>query len=216
MGLGLALSGTCGTPALAAAYTPITIALRYLEFRNPKDGKTATDAPGANAMVTKMNAIWSQCGLGFRLEEYEAIDPQQYGARFHPTSYAELDRLRVATENKRYLTMIGTGSWNRKGDLGNSGSNCYSSFPADAADGIVCEARVATNATLHAHEVGHWFNLKHTNDPNSDGVADTNGSNSEHDLMNHLVASANTVLTPGQCARARAAVTEWRQSAVLP
>ncbi|MBI3554720.1 MAG: hypothetical protein HY074_00480 [Deltaproteobacteria bacterium] len=198
--------------ATHAKVSPVVIAVRYLDFRDPKTGKAISDAESVNTMVNEVSEVWAQCQVGFRLEAYDAIDPRQYGTGFSPVSFAELDHLREATENKRYLTMIGTGAWNRSGNLGHSGSNCYSSFPRDAADGIVCEAKVAKNPILHAHEAGHWLNLKHTNDPASDGVADTTAQNSEHDLMNHFVAPGNRLLTPGQCQRAREAITEWRQN----
>ena len=188
------------TQVLAADVEPVTIALRYLAFKDPRQGKAVIDESAVARMVSRMNQVWAQCQVSFRLDDYAALDPARYGARFNPANFAELDRLREATRDTRYLTMISTGKWDRSGDLGDSGSNCYSSFPSDSADGIVCEARVAANPLLHAHEAGHWLNLKHTKG---------------RDLMNHFVGATNDVLTHDQCVLARSAIGNWRRSAAL-
>ncbi|MBI3557377.1 MAG: hypothetical protein HY074_14020 [Deltaproteobacteria bacterium] len=216
--LGTVLFGGCAAKVgedAAKEAKPLVIGVRYLAFRNPANSQAVAAEADVSTMVKEMNTVWSQCNLTFQLEEYKQVDPREYNARYSPANYSELDNLREATENSRYLTLIATGPWNRSGTLGASGSNCYSSFPGDAADGVVCESRVAVSPMLHAHEAGHWFGLYHTDDPNADGIADTTAENSGQDLMNHFVRPEDRLLTPGQCERARQTVAHSRTAATL-
>lgn len=191
----------------------LKVAVRYLAFRGGDGAVAKRDA--VEKMVSHMSDVWSQCYIGFMLENYSEIEPSGINAQFSPANYSELDSMREATQSDSDLEIIGSGKWNRAGDLGNSGSNCYSSFPGDQAQGIVCEASSAASPTIMAHEVGHWLNLYHTDDPTSDYIDDTTWQNQAGNLMLHLVAPTNTELTHGQCARARSAIAKFRRGAVV-
>ncbi|MEW6055242.1 MAG: M12 family metallo-peptidase [Bdellovibrionota bacterium] len=193
----------------------LTIAVRYLSFRDSSGTAVASESKVRNMIDNDVAAVWRQCGISFKLERYEAVDASYANARYSPANYSELNQMRINTQSENDLVIIGTGTWNRAGDLGNSGSNCYSSFPGDRAEGIVCEKKSAGSSLIMAHEVGHWLNLRHTNSPTTDAVNDTTSRNVAYNLMDHIVRPSNDELTKGQCVRARTAIGEWRRRAVL-
>lgn len=199
---------------VAAGSDMLTIAVKYISF-NSADGGTVVDEAAARNVVDKMSHYWRQCNIQFALEQYQTISPSDIGARYNPANYSELDEMRIAAHSDMHLIMIATGSWNRSGSLGNSGSNCYSSFPGDAAEGIVCEQKSAAKEAMMAHEAGHWVNLRHTNSPGTDGVDDTNSGNVSNNLMDHVVATYHDDLTAGQCYRAREAIGRSRRATVM-
>lgn len=192
----------------------LTIAVRYLAFTDSSGAPVAQNG-AVQQMVEGMSRYWRQCAIQFSLEEYQSIDAGSIGARYNPSNYSELDEMRMATQNDSQLTVIGTGAWNRSGSLGASGSNCYSSFPGDRAEGIVCEFKSAAKDFMMAHEVGHWLNLRHTNSPSTDAVDDTHSGNVAGNLMDHVVATSHDKMTPGQCYRAREAIGSHRRNAVM-
>lgn len=192
----------------------LTIAVKYISFRD-SNGGTVVDEGAARNVVDKMSNYWRQCNIQFALETYETVAPGDIGARYNPANYSELDEMRIAAHSDMHMIVIATGAWNRSGSLGNSGSNCYSSFPGDAAEGIVCEQKSAAKEAMMAHEAGHWVNLRHTNNPGTDGVDDTNAGNVGNNLMDHVVATYNDDLTAGQCYRAREAIGRSRRASVM-
>ena len=199
---------------VAGSDETLTIAVRYLAFTD-STGKAVAEQAAAQQMVEGMSRYWRQCNIQFALEEFKAIDAGSINARYNPSNYSELDEMRMATQNDSQLTLIGTGVWNRSGSLGNSGSNCYSSFPGDRAEGIVCEFKSAAKDFMMAHEVGHWLNLRHTNSPTTDAVDDTHSGNVANNLMDHVVAASHGDMTAGQCYRAREAIGSFRRNAVM-
>lgn len=198
---------------VAASTDDLKIAVHYVAFKDSA-GAVISEAT-AKQMLGEASQKWAQCNISFALEKYDAIDPSSIGAQISPANYSELDFMREKLQTNSDLLVIATASWNRSGDLGNTGSNCFSSFPGDEAEGIVCEAGVLTNSLLLSHEVGHWLNLIHTDDPNADYVDDTTAANASVNLMSHFVSPSNNQLTPGQCARARSSIADSRRNAVL-
>jgi hypothetical protein len=178
----------------------LTVAVRYLSFVDESGGAVA-DESSVRQMVDEMSRVWSRCNISFALERYEKIAPSVVGARFNPANYSELNAMRKETQTDSDLLIIGTGKWNRAGDLGNGGSNCFSSFPGDAADGIVCEQKSAKSPVVMAHEAGHWLNLRHVT--------------ASRNIMNHLIAKSNTLFSDSQCEKARAAIGDARRNTVM-
>lgn len=199
---------------VAGSSDMLTIAVHYVSFRDGS-GAPVVDEGAARSVVENISNYWRQCNIQFSIESFDAIDPTSVGARYNPSNYSELDNMRTAMQNGNSLLMIATGTWNRSGTLGNSGSNCYSSFPGDAAEGVVCEQKSSAKDFMLAHESGHWLNLRHTNDPSTDAVDDTNSGNVALNLMDHVVAASHDELTPGQCYRAREAIGSSRRGTVM-
>jgi hypothetical protein len=212
-------AGTCGSlggikQAAADDSAPtghIEVSVHYMAFRD-ETGQALTDENTIKGALDKMSSEWSQCDVGFKLEKFEAIDPSVLGARYSPANYTELDEMRQKGQTNHDLLIVGTGPWDRTGTLGDSGSNCYSSFPGDSAQGIICERSQAASPSMLSHESGHWMNLMHPDDPSNDGSDGTKSNDISINLMNHMVAPENKQLLPQQCQRARAAVQQYRKS----
>lgn len=177
----------------------LTVAVRYMSFRESSGGAIVDEAT-VKGMMGKISDVWSQCNISFVLEAYEVLDPSGIGAKMSPNSFYDIDTLRTKLQTDSDLLMVATGPWGRDGDLGNP--NCYSSFPGDEADGIVCEQKVTGNGNLLAHEVGHWLDLVHTS---------TGGTN----LMSPVISPANSEISADQCATARTAIANSRTKTIV-
>lgn len=214
---GVAVDGrkTLGAPeSVATADDELKIAVHYVSFKDATS-RPLIDESTVRKVVADMSSAWRQCRITFDLEKYDAIDAPSIGVNSNPANYSELDAMRMKLQTDSDFLAIATASWNRAGDLGRTNSNCFSSFPSDRASGTVCEAKVLQNSLLLSHEVGHWLNLYHTENPSSDYVDDTTANNVTTNLMNHLVLPENRDLTRGQCERARASIAQSRRNTVL-
>jgi hypothetical protein len=207
--------GLTGLPNAVASDSPppghLEVNVHYIAFRDAT-GQAITDENTVNAALDHASKEWAQCDIGFKLEKFEAVDPSVLASRYSPANYNELDIMRQRGQSNHDLLIVGTGPWDRSGDLGDSGSNCYSTFPGDSAQGIVCERSQASSPMMLSHESGHWMNLMHPDDPSNDGSDGTKANDISINLMNHMVAPDNTQLLPQQCQRARAAVDQYRKS----
>lgn len=191
----------------------LTIAVRYVSYRDSNGGVVA-DEQSVRDMLDYTSKIWAQCNIGLELVSYEVIEPSSIGEPYNPQSYSDIDRVRMKLQDDKHMLIIGSGTWGRSnGSLGSA--NCYSSFPGDEADGLICENKSASSPVIMAHEVGHWFYLKHTNNPSTDGVDDTASSNVGLNLMGNVIARSDDEMTQGQCERARRSVGEFRRNTVL-
>lgn len=176
----------------------LAVAVKYVSYRD-SNGAVVADEQSVRDMIASASKVWERCNIGLELATYEVVDPSAYGLAYNPGTYDEIDRARMEFEDDRHILIMGTGTWGRGRDLGSA--NCYSSFPGDAADGVICEKKSAVSATLMAHEVGHWFYLKHTG-PDSN-------------LMDPIIAPSDVTITDAQCERARRTIGESRRNSVL-
>ncbi len=178
----------------------ITLAARYVAVREDDSDNSVPTHDDAQTLMTNVSAVWSQCNVRFILDEY--LSPVADGTKllFNPANQSELDALRAAYDDGTHIVYIATGKWNRKGgDLGNDGSNGWSTVPGMNPQGTVIEARVAKNTLLVSHETGHLFG----------GLLHVNGSDQ---LMNHFVTPQTTRLSQSECKDARATVQKYNMA----
>ena len=168
--------------------------MRYVSLKqNTGDTKAPTQGD-AQSLMTNMSEVWSQCNVKFVLDDYQAPVAADVNLRYNPADQSDLDTMRTAYDDGKHAVFVATGKWNRSGgDLGNDGSNGWSTIPGMSPSGTVVEAPVNTNTLLISHEAGHLFG----------GLMHVTGSSQ---LMNHFVSPQTTSLSSSECKEARAAV----------
>jgi len=189
-------------PASPASPTPapnpnrMTLAMKYVALRSSESEAAYPTQSQVESAVERINAIWAQCDIVFKLETYESPVASASGLAYMPANLSQLDTFRSEFGDGKSALFVKTGTWNRSGTLGNDGSNGFSTIPPAYPEGIVMETRVAESALLLAHEAGHLIGgLGHV------GTA-TN-------LMNHYITTSTTKLTTGQCTTARNTIRNY-------
>lgn len=169
----------------------ICLALKYVAYIDPSTQAPVIDEAGAIENVRGINSLWSQCGVGFQIEQYLAVQPSDYGLNFATASFAELDQVRGAFGDNGEMVVVTTGTWDRSGTLGQSPANAWTTMPGTGPYGTVLEEPVSGFSNIIAHELGHYLNLLHVSD--------------DQDLMNPIIYSDSSSLASDQCSTVRAA-----------
>jgi hypothetical protein len=171
--------------------THICLGLKYVAYNN---GSQATVSQAAAiADVSGINNIWAQCNIAFQIDQYQAINPGDDGFNFDPANIEEFDPIRGKLNDGKTLLVVTTGTWNRSGDLGNSGANAWTNLPGTSPYGAILEQPVGTFPNIVAHELGHYLNLNHISD--------------QSDLMNPIIYDSSINLSAVQCDAARSAAS---------
>jgi hypothetical protein len=97
-----------------------------------------------------------------------------------------MDGVRAPFASAEQLVVIHTGPWNH---LRMGGANAWTAMPGQSPAGAVLESPVAANANITAHELGHYLGLDH--------------ARGQYSLMNPVIFSRSTRLTPGECEKMR-------------
>lgn len=175
----------------------LCLALKLVAFKDSND-QSSMSRKEAISDVKAINKVWSQCDLGFQIEEFLEVSPQDYGLQYHTSDDSELTGIRKHFDGDSTLLVVATGPWDRSGSLGNTGANAWTSMPGDAPYGAVLEKPVATFSNIVAHELGHYLGLPH--------VGDTNN------LLNPIIYNNSITLSQDQCSVARSAIaTNWQR-----
>lgn len=122
----------------------LCLALKYVAY-DDGTGKPVASQQDAITNMQQINQTWAQCDIGFQIEEYDAIDPKNYGFNFDPANTSELDPIRTGLSNDHTLLVVTTGTWDRSGTLGDTGANAWTNMPGDGVYGSILEAPVATS-----------------------------------------------------------------------
>lgn len=199
VGPGGSSTGTHAMPQLGASCVTgdpdhLCFGLKYVVYVD-SSGNSIISRDAIINDVTVVDLIWSQCNLGFQIDQLELADPNQFGLNFSPANDSELDQARSAFAASDLMLVITTGTWNRSGTLGSTGANAWTNMPGSYAMGVVMEQPVGGYPNIIAHELGHYLNLGHV----------SNSSN----VMNPIIYSNSTGLSADQCASARAAAHYW-------
>jgi hypothetical protein len=161
------------------------------------DGSSSVmDQATAQDIVSRINSVWSQCGIGFRLEDYQAVEPKNVGLSETTENMSELPQIRGALQSPNQLVVVLTSRWGSAGDINDSGADAWTTLPGAPPYGAVIDQPVSRNANIIAHELGHYLSLLHIQ----------NRSN----LLSPIVGASSRGLSSGQCSQARAtAVGTW-------
>lgn len=178
----------------------LDLAVKYISYRGPNSSAVVTSSE-AQGNVAGVNKLWSPCGIQFRLEAYEAVDPPSLDLSFDPRDLSELAGIRTTFSVPNELLLVTTGPWDRTGTLGTSPASAWTAMPAPSGPfGTVIEASVGDFSTLIAHELGHYLGLSHVTD--------------EADVMHAIIYSSSRNLTLDQCQLARSTIAAYWQPAL--
>ena len=177
----------------------LTLALRYVSYVDGK-GTPVVSKDQATAMAAAVSKLYSVCHMQVRIDDYVAANPADVKLAFSPSTMGELDTVRNAWKDDKYLLVVNTGTWDHSGGLGADGANAWTMMPGEGSSGAVLEAPVADNVNIVAHELGHYLNLDHVSD--------------QSDLMNPVVYPDSTTITADQCQTMRASAQDARKDAL--
>ncbi len=168
------------------------IAVKYLSFQN-SNGTASASQDLAVQGVRFATQIWSQCKIGFQIQDYGTVDPSEYGLSYGAASQQQTYQIRSQFMENNTFLVVTTGPWP-------TATVAWTEPPGNDTHGVVQESGVADYPQILAHEFGHYMGLSHIADSPND-VADN--------VMNWRLFSYSTHLTEDQCAKARAAVMEY-------
>ena len=169
--------------------THICIGLKLVSYENTSGTPVLTSAQ-ASALVDGMNAIWSTCNIAYQLEEFEMVNPADYGLTYNSNWEVDGDTIRSKFQNSTTFLVVTLGTL--------SGSTIgVTKMPGGSPYGSLIEGAYANNALTVGHELGHYQGLYH--------ISDTTN------LMNPYIGADTKALTTSQCATARSAdTTSWK------
>jgi hypothetical protein len=172
----------------------LCIALKYVAYTDPTGKPVITEAQAEQNLVV-INQIWKTCHLGFKIDRFITINPNDHRLAFRTANLTELDAIRSALGDDNSLLIATTGRWDRRGSLGASPANAWTAMPGGPPYGSILEADVGTYSYIIAHELGHYMSLSHVKDAD--------------DLMNPIIYSHSIHLTDDQCQAARGTISKY-------
>lgn len=177
----------------------LTLALKMVSYQDAQ-GQPILSQDQAKKVVDGINALYATCNLSLVLEDYQSVKPGDQGLALNPSTMAELDQIRAKYNDPSRLFVVDTGRWDPSGGLGADGANAWTMMPGEATSGAVLESTVADNAPLVAHELGHYLNLDHVQNPS--------------DMMNPVIYPESTQIESWQCDQMRDAAQGARAYAL--
>jgi len=173
----------------------ICIGLKLVSYT--QSGVDSITQAQALAMMAGVNQVWTQCNIGFQLEQYEAVDPTTQGLAYNTNWESDGDTVRRTFNDGTSFLVVAVGSL--------SGSTIAVSEEAGGASvyGTLVEKLFATNPLTVGHELGHYQGLYHVSDSTN--------------LMNPYIGANTEQLTSSQCDTARSTdYAEWQSMMRTP
>ena len=174
------------------------VGVKMVAYEELTDNAITLSHEQASANISFTNQIWNPCGIQFQLEIYQPTSPGESQLNLNPADTGELPLIREQFEDSERFLVVVTGSWNRKGSLGNTGANAWASMPGNLPYGVIIEAPVASEGNIVAHELGHYLGLGHSDDAQN--------------LMSPLIYENSVNLTQSDCTLAHSTLRIHWQS----
>lgn len=183
------------TPAAEIAQAPssktLTLGVDYVMYRE-RFALSAVDVESEKKILKQweeVNQIWKPCEIQFQLDHFRAVDPSEYHLNERTMELGELNEIRARFATETSLLVVLTHAWDRRGSLGSHMANGWTTLPGDGIYGAILEGPTLDFPNILAHELGHYLNLKH--------------SEEKPDLMHPIVYPHSVEITPLQCEEAR-------------
>jgi hypothetical protein len=173
----------------------LCLGVKYVVYVEPNSQQPVISPDVAEKNFKTINSIWSQCKIGFQIDELVLKNPEAAGLPVDTADFSDLDRIRQAFNENSSFLIVTTYKWKRDSGLGHTPANAWTKMPGSGLYGVIMEQKVGAFPNIIAHELGHYLNLYHAND------------NAE--VMNAIIYSNSNVLTHEQCSTARASVKKW-------
>ncbi|MDR3607523.1 MAG: hypothetical protein P4M08_09095 [Oligoflexia bacterium] len=184
-----------GAPCLSDDPDALCLGVKVIAYANPATGIPTLEATDVIRDMQNVNSVWSQCRIGFQVDNYSSVDPARHKLNFDTAESDDLTKIRNNFSTDKSLLLVSTGAWNRHGSLGRTPANAWTAMPGSGLYGAIIEQPVVTTPNMVAHELGHYLNLQHIDDAT--------------DLMNPVIYPTSGVLTAEQCDTARSAATTY-------
>ncbi len=159
----------------------LCIGIKAVVYRDSA-GTLAVSEAEVGGMINRVNALWSQCNIGFQVESFDAVNPGDYGLSYGTQSQSETAAIRKTFNDGRTFLVGFTGAWD-------TNTIAWTELPGGAPYGAIISADFATNEVCVGHELGHYMGLDHTS--------------SASNLLYPVVYSTARGLSASQCASAR-------------
>jgi hypothetical protein len=170
------------------------LGLKYVVYKDSRERPVVSRQEMLDN-VDSINRVWSQCNIGFQVDDYLPVKPSEFRLAFNTADSSELERIRRAFDDGKSLLVVTTGEWDRDGSLGDTGANAWTNMPGESVYGVVMESAVGTYSNIIAHELGHYLNLDHWED--------------KANVMNAVIYEKSAKLVKDQCRAAREAINYY-------
>ncbi len=173
-----------GESCVSSDPAKICLAVHFVSYKSAA-GAPVADENRAAAIISGMNRFWSQCGIGFQIEKYDAVDPTRFNLAYGSAAQGQTTQIRATfAEPSNQLLAVTTGPWG-------TAVNAWTSMPGSPPYGAVMESSIVSygDGIIYAHEFGHYLGLNH--------VGDTSN------LMDAVIYTSSTVINSSQCQTAR-------------
>jgi hypothetical protein len=184
-------SGSLVTPSCVNSdANHICLAVHFVSYKD-SSGTPVANQSQVNTIFGTMNQLWSQCNIGFQVEQYDQVDPTSAGLSYGANSQNELDQIRNTYGSPSNMMLaVNTGPWG-------TAVNAWTNMPGSAPYGAIMEASIVDygGGIIYAHEFGHYLGLDHVSDSSN--------------LMNAIIATNSTALTSDQCNTARSVAPQY-------
>jgi hypothetical protein len=170
-------SASCASPGSSR----FCIGVKAVAYKS-SSGSAVIDSTATQALIDRVNVLWSACDIAFQVDEYAAVDPREQGLSYGSQSQNETTAIRGTYSDDSTFLIAFTGPWS-------TSTIAWTEMPGGAPYGAIISADFARHEVAVGHELGHYIGLDHYS--------------SSSNLLSPVVYSTARGLTASQCESAR-------------